>query len=210
MIIRPVVLTPTPSVVQMALAGLVGTILLTALGYLAPVAGFPFIDLPHLVGGVLTAHPTAAFWLGYTIAFLMAAGVLPLVLFAAWSLLPGSKVTMGGTLLKGVVLGLGAWGLAGLLLPLLAALNQLPGVANPGLFAMNTGLMGMAGLLGPALLYGVSVALVAGMEQGISSLDSVGWDGFSHAAAGVKDLDLHRSGDVPEPAPGRWPRTGES
>jgi hypothetical protein len=208
MIIRPVVLTPSPSVVQVSLGGLVGTILLAALGHLVPLAGLPFIDLPHLAGGVLTAHPTAAFWIGYGLAFLLAAVVLPLLLFAAWSLLPGSKVAMGGLLVKGIALGLAAWAMTGLLLPGLVAMNQLPGIADPGLFAVNTGLLGMAGLLVLMLIYGISVALVAGMEQGISSLDSFGWEGFNHAAAGVKDLGSHRSDDVP--APGRSPRTGES
>ena len=177
--IRPAVLQPQPSMLLTLVGGLVATLLVSALLFLAPVFGFPFIDVPRLVGGILTADPTVAFWLGFWVFFL--AGVLcvapPLAL--SWAFLPGSNTGFIGALVKGLLWGLILFVVGGLLVPVCGGLNQLPdhGLRHPGLFALGAGRLGPVGMLLGHLAYGLALALVAAMGQGIKPLDTLGWQG---------------------------------
>lgn len=177
--LRPVALNPHPSALLATLGGAVGTVLLTALLFLSPALGVPFVDVPRLVGGVFTSDPAAAFWLGYAIFFLGGWLVFPVGLAMAWPLLPGgAEVTFPHALVKGLLLGAAFWTLSGLLLPLLGALSRLDGMANPGFFALGEGIPAAAVVLLGHLLYGVAVAVVAAMSRGMAPIDLLGWSEY--------------------------------
>ena len=177
---RPPTLNARPGMLLCVLGGLVATILLNALMFLAPALGFPFLDIPHLMGGVLTRSPDAAFWLGFWINFLPGVVVFAPAFDFAWEFLPGPSLGLRGALLKGVLWGLVLWVLSGLMLLLVGALNRLdPGVVqHPGPFAFRAGLLGALGLLGGHLAYGVALALVAATGQGVFPTDTMGWSGY--------------------------------
>lgn len=179
--VKPAPLNTQPSLVLTTVGGVVGTILLSALIHLAPALGFPFIDVPRLVGGIFTGDPTAAFWLGFWLFFVVGWLVFAPPLSVAWSMLPAEDVGFTGAAAKGALWGAALWALSGVLLPLFGALNRLPGAAlePPGFFALGAGPLGMLGLLLGHLAYGLAVALIAAMGRGITPLDTIGWMGYS-------------------------------
>lgn len=185
--IRPEVLTPRPAILLGVLGGTVATLLLSALIYLAPAFGFPFIDFPRLVGGLFTGDPDVAFWLGYCLFFWAGVFVFPILFVRLWPALPGPHVGFGGALVKGMLWGLILWIAAGLLLPLLGALNQLDdqqpvaGGLRAGFFALNAGWLGAVGVLLGHVAYGIALALVTAMGQGIVPSATLGWPGYDHA-----------------------------
>jgi hypothetical protein len=177
----PPVLTPTPSAVLALVGGLVGTILTSALFQLGPSVTGAFPDVPRLIGGLFTGDPTGAFWLGFWLLFpggLVIAQIVKLL----WASLPGEGIGFGGATVKGLVVGVVLWVVWSLLLPALGALNALegPGLA-PGFFALDAGLLGAAGLLASQLAYGLALALIAAMGQGIRPVDTIGWQGYGIA-----------------------------
>lgn len=181
--IRPVQLNPKPGITLTLLGGGVGAVLLSALVFLAPALGVPFIDIPLLVGGLFTASVPSAFWLGFWLNFAVAMLVFGPALTIVWPMLPGSGNGLAAAVTKGLAWGLALWVLSGLLLPLLAVLSQLDAsvMRNPGFFALSTGVWGALGLLGGHLAYGLTVALIGGMGRGVSPLDTMGWPGYEKA-----------------------------
>jgi hypothetical protein len=177
---QPTTLQPKPSFFLALLGGLVATILLSALVFLGPTLGLPFIDMPGLMGGLFTSNRETAFWLGFLIFFLPGVLLFPLLLATFWYQLPGPNIGLLGGALKGILFGGGLWLLSGLLLPLLGAVNQL-NIANPGFFAWNYGLPAALGLLAAHLVYGLALALLAAVGQGIEPLEAVGWPGYRQA-----------------------------
>jgi hypothetical protein len=163
----------------------VATILLSALLFLAPAFGFPHIDLPRLAGGVLAEDPTTAFWLGYWLfVFFGGMFVFAPLLAVLWTTLPGPNEGFRGALVKGLLWGLILWVGSGLLLPVFGALNRLADeeLKNPGFFALGLGVLGALELLLGHLIYGIAVALVAAMGQGISPMETLGWMWTSHGS----------------------------
>jgi hypothetical protein len=186
--IHPTTLQPKPSVLVAILGGLVATILLSALIFLAPTLGFPFIDFARLMGGLFSRHEEVAFWLGFWIFFLPGVLIYPPLLIAVWLKLPGPAIGFWGGLLRGLILGLVLWILSGLLLPFVAQLNQLH-VEDPGFFALDTGLLGAAGLLLGHLAYGIALGLMMTFHQGIEPMEAIGWPGYRKAA--VPEISTH-------------------
>jgi hypothetical protein len=178
---HPTTLQPKPSIFAAILGGLVATILLSALIFLAPTLGFPFIDFARLVGGIFSRNGEVAFWLGFWLFFLPGVLLFPPLLVATWLKLPGPNVGFLGGLLKGFLWGLLLWVLSGLLLPFMAALNQLP-LEDPGFFALATGWQGVAGVLLGHLAYGIALGLITTFNQGIEPLEALGWPGYRKAA----------------------------
>lgn len=188
--IRPTVLQPKPSIVLAVLGGLVATLLLSALIYVGPVLGFPFINIPLLVGGMFVGKAQPAFWIGYWVFFVVGVGVFAPLLALLWTFLPGNSTSFGGALLKGLIWGGLLWVVGGVLLPAFYAVNVLAdeGLSNPGFFAYRLGALGAASLLLGHLAYGAAVALLTAMGQGIWPLDTLGWNG--HAYGDVReDID---------------------
>lgn len=178
MAIRPTALNVGPSVLMLLLGGLVGTLLLSALLFAAPVFGFPFVDIPHLVGGIFTESPAGGFWLGFWLFFLTGWLVFAPALLLVWHLLPGEPIGFVGALIKGLLWGTLLWVLSGVLLPVFGWLNQIDGLENPGFFALGEGVLAALGVLLGHLAFGAAVALVAAMAQGIAPLDTLGWMGY--------------------------------
>src|SRR4051812_34956420 len=95
-LMRPIVLTPSPSPVIVVLAGLVATILMSAWLFGGPAIGIPLVDLPRALGGVVTEKPSIAFALGYSLFFIGGTFGFSLLILAAWSLMPGSETGIAG------------------------------------------------------------------------------------------------------------------
>lgn len=174
---RNTIYVEDPPFVLVTLGGAVGTILATSLLYFAPAVGLPLVDVPSLLGGLWSSDPTTALASGYVVFFLGGWLLLPLVMVAAWSALPGKDVGFAGALVKGVLCGGAAWLLMGVVVGAAGALGRVPGTEAPGWFAWRTGVGGAATLLAVHLLYGVAVALVAAMGQGLSPMRAIGWLG---------------------------------
>lgn len=163
---------------MIVLGGTVATILLSGLVLLAREARV--LDFLSLLGGVFTSDPEAAFYLGFGLFFLAGVFVFSLPLAPIWDLLPGDEENLPGALVKGALWAIGLWVLTGLLLPLLSRLSALAPtvVADPGFFALSLGVLGPVGLLIALLSYAISLTMVTAMAQGITPLDTFGWEGY--------------------------------
>ena len=179
--VRPSPLQPQPSLLLLLVGGATATLLISALLYLAPAFGLPFIDLPRLTGGLFTEDAGLALGLGYAIFFISGAFVMPFVLGTLWPTLPGDPVRFPGAALKGAAFGAAFFVLSGLLTWVLGWFNQLEELVLPGLFALNLGLVAAVLLLLGHLVYGVAAALVGAMGRNISPIDTIGWDGYHQA-----------------------------
>ncbi len=158
--------------------------LLTALLRLAATVGVAVVDLPRLLGGVLSKDPSTIFDAGHAVFVVVGVFVLPLALALLWPLTPGDRFTFRGALVKGALWGLLLSVLTGILLPLLGLLSKSPdvGFEDPGPFALALGLSGPVQLLVGTQIYSLTSALVAGMARGLQPLDAVGWGWWSHGS----------------------------
>jgi hypothetical protein len=181
----PLLYKPHPSLFPvMLLGGFTGTVLLTAALRLASSRGVAVVDLPELMGGVFSGDRSTAFTAGHALFLVAGILVLPLVLAALWPFAPGSRFTFRGALVRAGIFGLGLFVLAGVLVPLLAAMSQMSDVwpVEPGPFGVGLGPWGPVQLLLGTQLYAVTVALVAAMPQGLQPMDAVGWGWWSHSS----------------------------
>ncbi len=181
----PLLYKPHPSLFPLALlGGLTGTVLLTALLRLADALGVAIVDLPRLLGGVVSKDPSTIFDAGHAVFVVAGVFVLPLALALLWPLMPGDRFTFRGALVKGALWGLLLSVFTGTLLPLLGLLSKTPdvGFEDPGPFALALGLSGPVQLLVGTQLYSLTSALVAGLARGLQPLDAVGWGWWSHGS----------------------------
>lgn len=174
---RKSIFTDSPWYPLMTVAGAVATITGSALIYVGPALGFPLIDIPSIVGRTYAADPDVALLTGYAIFFVGGWIVFPTLLKLLWVDLPGDGATASGAALKGAIFGLAAWLLSGLAVGILEGLARDPGAEAVGFFAAGVGVPGIVALLGGHLVYGVSLAVVAGAGRGLSPLDALGWLG---------------------------------
>ncbi len=181
----PLLYKPHPSLFPLALlGGLTGTVLVTALLRLAAALGVTVVDLPLLLGGVLSSDRSTVFGVGHAMFVVVGVFVLPLSLALLWPLLPGDRFTFRGALVKGALWGLVLSVFTGILLPLFGLLSKTPdvGFSDPGPFALALGVAGPAQLLLGTQLYSLTAALVAGMARGLQPLDAVGWGWWAHGS----------------------------
>ncbi len=180
---RPTALNPRPGILLPLLAGFVATLMLTALLFLAPAMGIPSPDVPHLVGGIFTASPDAAFWVGLLIHLALGMLVFPLAFGFFWVMTPGPERGLAAGVVKGVAWGLLLWLLSGLSFPFLAAVDVLPPhvAPDPGFFALGLGALAAAGLLGGHVLYGLALGMVTAVGDGVRPLDTLGWPSYVNA-----------------------------
>src|SRR4051812_28568239 len=87
-LIRPTVINARPGIIIPIIGGFAGTLLLTAGMYLAPIIGLPFIDVPHIMGGIFTSNATAALWIGFWLHFLNGALIFPILFGLFWPIIP--------------------------------------------------------------------------------------------------------------------------
>ena len=182
-LIRPSVINARPGIILPVIGGFAGTIMLTAGMFLAPAVGLPFIDVPHLVGGVFTADPTVALWLGFWLHFLAGSVLFPIVFGIVWAAGPGPMTGIIGDIIKGVVWGSVLWIISGLLMPLAGWLNRLgPDVLQtPGLFAIGLGWSAALALFIGHIVYGLAIGLTSYMAADIFPLETLGWKGYTKA-----------------------------
>lgn len=181
----PLLYKPHPSLFPLALlGGFTGTVLLTASLRLADTLGMAVVDLPPLLGSVLSSNPGTSFDAGHAIFAVAGIFVLPLPLALLWPLTPGDRFTFRGALVKGALFGLVLAVLTGILLPVLGVLSKADGVGflDPGPFGLALGVLGLVQLLLGTQLYSLSFALVASMARGLQPLDSIGWGWWSHGS----------------------------
>lgn len=184
-VVRPRVLVPVPSVLMAAIGGVVATVLFAAIGVSA--------DMLRTLGGIFTSDGTIALCVGFVIVLGTGIFVAPAAMVAAWSALPGDEIGIGGALMKGAMCGVAVWLLSGIAFGIAAALNRVPDVHPPGLFAARAGFGAAAALFIGSIVYGIAVAAIAAMERALSPIDALGWKHFYHAAVGPKYHDEHRS-----------------
>jgi hypothetical protein len=178
---KPRTFEPHPSPVVGILGGLVGTLLATALLFVAPAFGLPFLELLRLLGGVVTADAPGAFAVGAVVFFAVGTLVIPFGLARFWPRLPGSAHGVAAAIVKGLVAGIVLWLVWSLLLPALAALNRFPTLPRPGFFALGHGVTGLVWLLVVQLAYGLALAVIVDMGRGIEPLGTLGWSGYGAA-----------------------------
>lgn len=191
--IRPIAMQPGAAFPLALMGGATATILASALLYLAPAVGLPLLDIPLLVGGVLTVDSGLALGVGYGLFFLSGAFVVPFLLASVWSRLPGRAIGLVGAMIKGVIFGITFFVLSGVAVWILGIWNRLDGLASPSLFALNLGLGGPVVLLLIHLAYGLAAALVVGMAQGISPMDIMGWEGYRQAETPPVALEAQKT-----------------
>lgn len=128
------------------LAGILGTIAMTMLTYIAPMMGMPEMDIPQMLSGFMGV-PVVAGWLAH---FMVGAGFAVLYGYIFVSRIPGSPPV------KGAVYGLIPWFLAQVMV------NPMMGA---GIFALNTPapiLMVVGSLMGHLVYGGVLGAVYGG------------------------------------------------
>ena len=182
-LIRPVVISARPGIIIPVIGGFAGTVILTAGIYLAPLVGFPFIDVPHLMGGIFTSDATIALWLGFWLHFIAGGLLFPILFGLFWPLAPGPMTGILGEVSKGLTWGLTLWILSGLLMPVAGWLNRLPSgtLELPGFFGLGLGVKGALALLGGHIAYGLAIGLVSYMAADVFPLETLGWQGYVKA-----------------------------
>lgn len=163
---RNTILLERPSMILATLGGAAGVLFFAAALQLGAAFGAAAPGIGEATGGL---------WLGALLGFLVGWLVLPVVAVALWKTLPVDPESLPGALLRGALLGLGVWLLAGVLLGLLGA----PG----GWFAADDGAAGVLALLVASLGYGVIMGTIAGMGRGMAPLHTLGWEGHSAGRA---------------------------
>jgi hypothetical protein len=157
--------------------------LLTAGIFLAPLLGFPLIDVPHLIGGIFSADATTALWLGFWIHFLAGAILFPVLFGLVWTLGPGPMTGIVGDVMKGLAWGATLWIISGLTMPIAGWLNHLGAdvVRSPGFFGFALGWKGALALLAGHIAYGLAIGLTSYMAADIFPLETLGWKGYVKA-----------------------------
>ncbi len=181
----PLLYKPHPALFPLALlGGFTGTVLVTSLLRLSAALGVAVVDLPRLLGAVVSSDRSTIFGVGHALFVLTGVFVLPLLLALLWPLTPGDRFTFRGALFKGALWGLVLGVLVGMLLPVMGLLSKTPdlGFSEPGPFALGLGLSGPLQLLVGTQLYSLTWALVAAMARGLQPLDAIGWGWWSHGS----------------------------
>ncbi|MBW3555756.1 MAG: hypothetical protein KY454_02340 [Actinobacteria bacterium] len=181
----PLLYKPHPALFPVALlGGVTGTVFLTALLRLASALGMTVLDLPPMLGSLLSSDSSTSFDVGHAVFVVTGIFVIPLALALLWPLVPGDRFTFRGALAKGALFGLVLALLTGMLVPLLGLLSRAPDLSflRPGPFALGLGLSGPVQLLVGTQLYSLTFALVAAMARGLQPLDAVGWGWWSHGS----------------------------
>jgi hypothetical protein len=205
MLIRPVLLNPSPSIIVLMLGGLVGSLLALSVMYSAPIAGWPALDALHAIGGVFTGNEAPALAIGAVVFLIGTVILLPLAASGLWITLPGREGGIKGTSIKAAVIGAGFWATVGAVLGIVSLVGNGLGTVAPGLMGLAAGPEGAILFLAASLTYGLAVAYVGFVEQGISPIDAIGWPGFTYASTGPLDLGIHRSGEPEVPGAGERP-----
>jgi hypothetical protein len=171
------VLLPAPSLLSAFIGGLVGTELFIAVPAGAAAWSGLGVNAAAALGSMFVSNGRAALAIGLLILVVGGTCVMPALLVALWSVLPGDPIGFGGALMKGVACGAAVW-----IVYVLAI-----GGAGMGIAAV---------LLIASMLYGVAVAVIAAMERAVSPLDTLGWRHHYHGSVGGKYLNQHRSIEI--------------
>ena len=167
---NPRTFEPHPSPVLGILGGLVGTLLATALLHLAPAFGWPFVDVPGAIGGLVADDAHAAVSVGTVVFFAAGTFAIPFVIARVWPLLPGSTEGLGGALVKGLIAGGALW--------------------IVGVLPLAHGVAAAIWLLVADVAYALAVTVIVAMAHGIEPIGTLGWGGY-HAAV-TPDADVRR------------------
>mgnify|MGYP000377392365 CR=1 FL=1 len=145
------------------LAGLVATLVMTVLMYAANITGMVKMDMPLMLGAMVAEPGSTARLLGLGIHFMM--GVIFALIYAAiWSgtgIAPSAATGLLFGLVHGLAAGV-AMGAMPVMHPRMSASASPDGrtLPSPGVFALNYGMMGAAGVLVLHLAYGLVLGLI--------------------------------------------------
>ncbi len=146
------------------LGGVLGTVAFTVLMYVAPLMGFPKMDVPTMLGTMFVADPGAAFVPGlvmhFMIGIILALGYT--IFFASW--LPGQAWQ------RGALYGLVPWLMAMVVvMPMMALMHPLVRsgmMPAPGFFVAGRGtVLAPFGSLMVHLVYGAVVGAISGQPD---------------------------------------------
>lgn len=135
------------NIIGAVVAGLAGTVVMTALMYVAPMMGMPEMDIIGMLGSMFTSNKGTATWLGVVIHFMM--GIIFAIIYTlVWNLGVGSVTWLWG-LIFGAVHGV----VAIVMMPAMMRMHPRPPEMESGSTTMIGQLMGH-------LVYGLVVALI--------------------------------------------------
>lgn len=144
------------NVIAAAIAGLVGTAVISIIMAVAPRMGMPKMAIWEMLGSMFNPHGSVA--LGWAVHFMM--GVIFAIVYAAlWTAGLGSA-----SLASGALFGVVHWLIVGLMMgvmPMMHAGIRAGTVPTPGVYMLrNDGLMAFMGGLVGHVVYGLVVASV--------------------------------------------------
>jgi hypothetical protein len=143
------------NIIGAIVAGLIGTVVLSALMRMGPMMGMPKMEIPQVLGGMLPGG-TLTGWVAH---FMI--GVMWAIIFAAlWSAGIGSAGALWG-----LIFGVGAFVVAGLAMPMMLTMHpqvKTGTMPNVGILMSGTGMMGMMGSLMGHAVFGLVVGLIYG------------------------------------------------
>jgi hypothetical protein len=143
------------NIIGAIVAGLVGTVVFSALMRMGPMMGMPKMEIPQVLGGMLPGG-TLTGWVAH---FMI--GVVWAIIFAAlWAAGVGSAGALWG-----LIFGLGAFVVAGLAMPMMLTMHpqvKAGTMSNVGILMAGTGMMGMMGSLMVHAIFGLVVGLIYG------------------------------------------------
>jgi hypothetical protein len=143
------------NIIGAIVAGLIGTVVLSALMRMGPMMGMPKMEIPQVLGGMLPGG-TLTGWVAH---FMI--GVMWAIIFAVlWSAGIGSAGALWG-----LIFGVGAFVVAGLAMPMMLTMHpqvKTGTMPNVGILMSGTGMMGMMGSLMGHAVFGLVVGLIYG------------------------------------------------
>lgn len=145
-------------------AGLVATVVMTAMMYAGPMMGMPKMDVATMLGTMFTQHMKTAFWIGTIIHLMMGVVLFPFVY--AKLLQPAS----GNGAVRGITMGVILFLLSNLvLMPMMGIIHPMVKsgmMPAPGLLMLHMGTMAPLGSLLGHLIYGALLGALAGPKAG--------------------------------------------
>lgn len=149
------------NLVAAIIAGLVSTLVISAMMAMGPRMGMPEMDMPAMLGSMFGAPPNKA--LGWVMHLML--GALFAIVYAL--LFP---VVGGNIIALGAVFGVAHWLVVGLvmgMMPMMHAGIRSGEVAEPGVYMLRQGgAMGFVGGLMGHIVYGLVVGIVYGLVAG--------------------------------------------
>ena len=149
------------NLIAAVIAGLVGTVVITAMMAMGPRMGMPRMDMPAMLGSMFGAPGSKAMGMGMHLMLGAVFAVIYALLF---------PVIGGNIIVLGLIFGVVHWLIVGMamgMMPMMHAGIRSGDVAAPGLYmTASGGTMGFMGGLMGHMVFGIVVGIVYGLLAG--------------------------------------------